>query len=106
MRGLKHRADPKAQKALFPPAQRCRLDAGNIGLLEARRDPENPLEDKTMTQNTHVQSDGLEMRELSIDEIEAASGAGIRDVVRFIKCLFGGCGAPQPPRGPHNNDGK
>ena len=59
-----------------------------------------------MTQNTPMQSDSSEMRELSMDEIEATSGAGIRDVLRFIKCLFGGCGEPQPPRGPHNNDGK
>ena len=59
-----------------------------------------------MTKNNAVQSDGLEMCELSMDEIDAASGAGIRDVVRFIKCLFGGCEAPKPPRGPFNNEGK
>ena len=59
-----------------------------------------------MTQNIPVQSDRLEMRELSMDEIEAASGAGIRDVLRAIKCLFGGCDAPKPPRSPFNNDGK
>jgi hypothetical protein len=46
------------------------------------------------------------MRELSPEEIEAASGAGIRDILRAIKCLFGGCGQKQPPRGPFNNDGK
>jgi len=33
-----------------------------------------------MTQNIPVQSDRLETRELSVDEIEATSGAGIRDV--------------------------
>ena len=41
-----------------------------------------------------------------MDEIEAASGAGIPDIIRFIKCQFGGCDAPKPPRGPFNSDGK
>ena len=33
-----------------------------------------------MTQNIPVQSDRLKTRKLSVDEIEATSGAGIRDV--------------------------
>ena len=39
------------------------------------------------------------LRELSLEEIEATSGAGI---LHWLKCLFGGCDAPQPPRGPFN----
>jgi hypothetical protein len=59
-----------------------------------------------MTHTTPANTDSLEMRELSLEEIEATSGAGIREVLRAIKCLFGGCGPKQPPRGPFNNDGK
>jgi hypothetical protein len=43
--------------------------------------------------------DVLEIRELSVEELEATSGAGI---ISWIKCLFGGCGEKQPARGPHN----
>jgi hypothetical protein len=53
----------------------------------------------TQTSNT---TETLEIRELTMDELNEASGAGIRDVLRAIKCLFGGCGPKQPPRGPHN----
>lgn len=39
-----------------------------------------------------------DLRELSLDEIEATSGAGI---ISFLKRIFGG-NDPKPPRGPHN----
>ena len=39
-----------------------------------------------------------EIRELSLDEIEATSGAGI---ISWLKKIFGGDN-PQPPRGPLN----
>jgi hypothetical protein len=39
-----------------------------------------------------------DLRELSLVEIEATSGAGI---ISFLKRIFGG-NDPKPPRGPHN----
>lgn len=58
-----------------------------------------------MTAETNTQ-DAFEIRELSMDEIDATAGAGIfGDIVRAIKGLFGG-NDPQPPRGPFNNGGK
>lgn len=39
-----------------------------------------------------------EFRELSLDEIEATSGAGF---ISWLKGIFGG-NDPKPPRGPHN----
>jgi hypothetical protein len=57
----------------------------------------------TMIENTTNHSDVLDVRELSLDEIEATSGAGI---LRFIKCLFGGCGPKEEWRGPIKGDPK
>jgi hypothetical protein len=56
-----------------------------------------------MIENTNKNADVLEVRELSLDEIEATSGAGI---IRFIKCLFGGCGPKEEFRGPFKGDPK
>lgn len=39
-----------------------------------------------------------ELRELSLDEIEATSGAGL---ISWLKSIFGG-NDPKPARGPHN----
>jgi hypothetical protein len=47
-------------------------------------------------------AEAFEIRELSLEDIEATSGAG---VISWIRRLFGG-DDPRPPRGPHNNDGK
>lgn len=52
-----------------------------------------------MIETTNINLDSAELRELSLEEIEATSGAGI---LRWLKCLFGGCDAPQPARGPFN----
>ncbi len=51
-----------------------------------------------MNKNTSVKSDIIEMRELSIDEIDATSGAGI---ISWLRRLFGG-DDPKPARGPFN----
>ena len=52
-----------------------------------------------MIETTNINLDTAELRELTLEEIEATSGAGI---LRWLKCLFGGCDAPQPARGPFN----
>lgn len=54
-----------------------------------------------MTEETKTQ-DAFDIRELSMDEIDATSGAGI---ISWLKRLFGGDN-PQPPRGPFNDGGK
>jgi hypothetical protein len=51
-----------------------------------------------MTDSTTKNSDVLELRELSLDEIEATSGAGI---ISWLRHLFGG-DDPKPARGPFN----
>jgi hypothetical protein len=51
-----------------------------------------------MTENTAKNSDFAELRELSLDEIEMTSGAGI---ISWLKHIFGG-DDPQPARGPFN----
>ena len=51
-----------------------------------------------MIEDTNKNSDAAEIRELSMDEIDATSGAGI---ISWLRGLFGGDN-PQPPRGPHN----
>ena len=51
-----------------------------------------------MIEDTNKNSDSAEIRELSMDEIDATSGAGI---ISWLRRLFGGDN-PQPPRGPHN----
>ena len=55
-----------------------------------------------MIEDTNQNSDVAEIRELSMNEIDATSGAGI---ISWLRRLFGGDN-PQPPRGPFNNDGK
>jgi hypothetical protein len=55
-----------------------------------------------MIEDINKNSDVAEIRELSMDEIDATSGAGI---ISWLRRLFGGDN-PQPPRGPFNNDGK
>lgn len=49
-----------------------------------------------MIEGTNTNSDAVEFRELSLDEIEATSGAG---VISWLRHLFGG-DDPQPARGP------
>jgi hypothetical protein len=49
-----------------------------------------------MTDNTSRKPATVEMRELSLDEIDATAGAGI---ISWLRRLFGGDN-PQPPRGP------
>lgn len=51
-----------------------------------------------MIESTTKNSDIAEIRELSLDEIDATSGAGI---FAWLKSIFGGDN-PQPPRGPFN----
>ena len=51
-----------------------------------------------MIEATSKNLDVVEIRELSLDEIDATSGAGI---LSWLKALFGG-NDPQPPRGPFN----
>jgi len=51
-----------------------------------------------MIEDANKNSDFAEIRELSMDEIDATSGAGI---ISWLRRLFGGDN-PQPPRGPHN----
>ncbi|MFM9850117.1 MAG: hypothetical protein ACKVP3_23545 [Hyphomicrobiaceae bacterium] len=47
-------------------------------------------------------ADVAEMRELTLDEIDAIAGAGrIGRVLSWLKKLFGG-NDPKPPRGPFN----
>lgn len=55
-----------------------------------------------MIEDANKNSDFAEIRELSMDEIDATSGAGI---IAWLRRLFGG-DDPQPARGPHNNNGK
>jgi len=50
-----------------------------------------------MIENTN-NSDALELRELSLDEIEMTSGAGL---ISWLRHIFGGDN-PQPARGPFN----
>lgn len=51
-----------------------------------------------MDKQTNMMPD---FRELSLDEIDATSGAGLRGVINFLRKLFGG-DDPKPPRGPFN----
>lgn len=51
-----------------------------------------------MIENTSKTSEIAEMRELSLDEIDATSGAGI---ISWLRGLFGG-NDPKPARGPFN----
>lgn len=51
-----------------------------------------------MTENTNTNSDFAELRQLSLEEIEMTSGAGI---ISWLKHIFGGDN-PQPARGPFN----
>ena len=51
-----------------------------------------------MIEDTNKNSDSAEIRELSMDELDATSGAGI---ISWLRRLFGG-DDPRPPRGPHN----
>ncbi len=51
-----------------------------------------------MIEDTNKNSHFAEIRELSLDEIDATSGAGI---VSWLKALFGG-NDPKPARGPFN----
>jgi hypothetical protein len=51
-----------------------------------------------MIEDTSKKSDAFEVRELSLEEIEATSGAGIWS---WLKSIFGG-NDPQPARGPFN----
>ena len=55
-----------------------------------------PLE-MSMIEETKT-ADVAEMRELTLDEIDATAGAGI---ISWLRRLFGGDN-PQPPRGPFN----
>jgi hypothetical protein len=55
-----------------------------------------------MIDDTNKTSDTAEIRELSMDEIDETSGAGI---ISWLRRLFGG-DDPQPPRSPFNNGGK
>ena len=50
-----------------------------------------------MIENTN-NADALELRELSLDEIEMTSGAGL---ISWLRHIFGGDN-PQPARGPFN----
>ena len=45
-----------------------------------------------MDKQTNMMPD---FRELSLDEVDAASGAGLRGVVKFLRKLF--ADAPKPP---------
>ena len=51
-----------------------------------------------MIEDTNKNSHFAEIRELSLDEIDATSGAGI---VSWLRSIFGG-NDPQPARGPFN----
>ena len=51
-----------------------------------------------MIEDTSMNSDAAEIRELSLAEIDATSGAGI---MSWLRRLFGG-DDPQPSRGPYN----
>jgi hypothetical protein len=51
-----------------------------------------------MTESAAKNSDFAELRQLSLDEIEMTSGAGI---LSWLKHIFGG-DDPQPARGPFN----
>lgn len=51
-----------------------------------------------MTEKHNSTTQTSDLRELSLDEIEATSGAGL---ISWLKGIFGG-NDPKPPRGPHN----
>lgn len=51
-----------------------------------------------MTENTSINFDASEIRELSLDEIDMTSGAGL---ISWLRHIFGGDN-PQPARGPFN----
>ena len=51
-----------------------------------------------MIEDTNKNSDVVELRELSLEEIDMTSGAGL---ISWLKSIFGG-NDPQPARGPFN----
>ena len=51
-----------------------------------------------MIEDMSKNSDAAELRELSLEEIEMTSGAGL---ISWLKHIFGG-NDPKPPRGPFN----
>ena len=55
-----------------------------------------------MNESKNGKPEVVEMRELSLDEIDATSGAGL---ISWLRRLFGG-DDPKPARGPFNNDHK